>query len=154
MLLCVVFLLKLIIIILTTMSLSNCLEYDRFIDDDRLSHKNRHPRHDLPKTCRVSKSICPVWIRPNENFLTHPRKSFRVNKFWSNKLNKHNSATKRRRLERITWRRFIIKQSNKSKQTSMNTQPAPSPRPYTNLWWNKIFMSGLDTSHRQFSNTF
>ena len=35
----------------------------------------------------------------------------------------------------------------------MNTQPAPSPQPSTNLQGDKIRMSGFDTAHRKLSNT-
>ena len=59
----------------------------------------------------------------------------------------------KRRLERITWKRFYIKQSNQFKQTSLNTQPAPFLWPSTNLRRNRIHMSSLDTCHRQFSIT-
>ena len=36
---------------------------------------------------------------------------------------------------------------------SMNSQLSPSPRPSSGPWGRKICISGLDTSHRQFSTT-
>ena len=112
-----------------------------------------HPRHDLPQNLEGRKSVCPVWIGPTDNFLTHLRKIFRVNERWSNKWDTHKSTINKRSLERITWRIFYIKQSNQLKRTSLNTQPAPSPQNSTNLRGKQIRMSGLDTSHIQFSNT-
>ena len=35
----------------------------------------------------------------------------------------------------------------------MKTQLSTSPGPSTSLWGEQIRMSGLDKSHRQFSNT-
>ena len=57
----------------------NWLESNQYIDDDKWNHKNRHPCHDLTQTCRGRKSICLVWINPTKTFLTHLRKSFRIN---------------------------------------------------------------------------
>ena len=34
---------------------------------------NWHPFHDLPQTCWEWKSVCPVCIRPTDNFLRHPK---------------------------------------------------------------------------------
>ena len=44
---------------------------------------------ELPQTCGVSKSICPIWIRPTDNFLTHSRTSSSINEIWSRKCNKY-----------------------------------------------------------------
>ena len=44
---------------------------------------NRHPHHDRSQTCGGSKSVCPVWIWPTDNFLTHTRTSFKINECWS-----------------------------------------------------------------------
>ena len=117
-------------------------------------YKNRHSNQDFPQTCRGSKSVFPVWIRTTENLITHPMKSFRINEWWSNKYDTHNSTINKRRLERRNWWKFYIKQSNKLKQTSLNTQPEPFPRPYTNLRGKKICMSSLYTAHRKFANTY
>ena len=40
---------------------------------------NRHPKHDLPQTCGLIKSVRPVWILSTDNFQCHPSKSFRIN---------------------------------------------------------------------------
>ena len=44
---------------------------------------SRHPHHDLPQTCRGSKSVCPVWIWPMKNFLTYTGTSLKINRRWS-----------------------------------------------------------------------
>ena len=93
------------------------------------------------------------WIRPTGNFLTHPRTSFRINELWSNKYDTQKSTIKKIRLERRTLRIFYIKQNNKLKWKFLNNQLAPLPRPSTNQQGNQIYMSVLDTSHRQISNT-
>ena len=38
-----------------------------------LKYKNWHPLHNLPQTCGGIKYICPVWIRPTNNFITQPK---------------------------------------------------------------------------------
>ena len=53
----------------------------------QVKYKNWHPHHDIPQTCRESKPVCTVWIFPTDNFITHPRTSFRINEWWSNKCN-------------------------------------------------------------------
>ena len=114
--------------------------------------KIRHPCHDLTKTWRRGKSLCLVWIRPTDNYITHPRKRFTKNEHWPNKWNTQKSTIKKR-LERRTWRILYIRQTNQLKWTKMNIQPEYSPRSSTNLQGKKICMSGLDTSHGKFSNT-
>ena len=99
------------------------------------------------------KSVCLFWIHPTGNLLTHPGISFSTNELWSNKYDIHKSKINKNSLEWITWRILYIKQSNKLKWTSLNTKPVPLPWTLTHLQGNKICMSGLDTSHRQFSNT-
>ena len=133
--------------------LRNLLEANQCNDDNRCNHKNRHPRHDLPQTFGGMESTCPVWIRPTENLLTHPRKSFRINELWYNKYDKYKSTINKIRLERRTLWRFQIKQINQLKRKSLNIQPEPSPWPSKNLWWKQICMYGLYTDHRQFSIT-
>ena len=103
---CVLLILQLINLTITTMNFWNVLEANQCIDNDRWNHKKWHPCHDLPQTCRGRKYICPVWIRPTEDFLTHLRKNFRVNKLWYNKYDTHKSTINKRRLEQRTWRRF------------------------------------------------
>ena len=80
----------------TTVNLNhliNCLEANKCIDDNRFNNKNQPPHHNLPQTCRGrGGSVCPVWIRPTENFQLHPRTSFRINEHWSNKYNTHKST--------------------------------------------------------------
>ena len=44
---------------------------------------NWNPHHNLPKTCRGRKSICPICVSPTDNFQTHPSTSFRINELWS-----------------------------------------------------------------------
>ena len=73
-------------------NLRNFLEANTFIDVNRWNHKNRHPHHDLTQTYRESKSICPVRIRPSENFKSHLRKCFSINEHWSNKYDTHKSS--------------------------------------------------------------
>ena len=68
------------------------------------------------------------------------------------KYDTHKSTINKRRLEWRTWRRFYINQINQLKQTSLNNQAEPSPRPSTNLRGKQIRMSGLYTAHRQFYN--
>ena len=51
----------------------------------QVNHKNCHPHHDLPKTYRGIKAVCTVWIRPTENFITHPRYNGSINEHWSYK---------------------------------------------------------------------
>ena len=99
------------------------------------------------------KYVCPVWIRPTGNFLTHLMTTLRINECGYNKYNTHKSKINKIRLEQRTWWLFYIKQSNQLKQTSLNTQPPPSSWPSTNLWGKKIRISGLDTAYRKFSNT-
>ena len=62
-----------------TMKLSNCLESNQYIEDNRWNIKNGHPHHDLPETCGRIKSICKVWIRPTDNVIAHLRTSFSIN---------------------------------------------------------------------------
>ena len=128
-------------------------EASQYIDDDKWNSQKWHPIHGLPQTCGGSKYICPVWIRPTANFLTHLRTSFSINKHWSSKWNTHKSTKNKIRLEQITWRRIYIKQSNLLMQTSLNVEPAPSPQTYTNLRGKKIRMSGLDMAKWKFANT-
>ena len=45
---------------------------------------NFHPCHYPPQTCGGNKSVCPVWIRPTDNFLTHLGESFSINERWYN----------------------------------------------------------------------
>ena len=113
--------------------------------------KNRHPHHDLTQTCMGSKYICPVLIYPTENFLTHPKKSFRINERWTSKWKTQMSTMNRRRLKQRTWMIFYIKQSDKFMQTSLNTQPSPSPQTSTNLWMKQIRMSSLYTANKKFT---
>ena len=127
------------------------IEANQCFDGNRKNYKTRNPWHKLPKTCGGSKSVCLVWIRTTENLKSHPRTSFWMNERWSNKYDTHKSTINKRRLERRTWRRFYIEQRNQLKQISLNTQPEPSPQPSTNLREKQIHLSGLDTSHRQFS---
>ena len=68
--------------------------------------KNCHPCHNLPQTYRGSKYVCTIWIRLTENFITHPRKNFRINKSWSSKCNKHQLTINKIRIKQITWRIF------------------------------------------------
>ena len=89
------------------------------------------------KNLQGIKSICTVWIRPTEHFITHPNTSFGINGLWYNKYDTHKSKINKRILEQITWRMFYIKQSNKLKRTSLNTQPATSKRPYKNCGESK-----------------
>ena len=72
----------------------------------KVESHNRHPYHDIPQTCGGSKSICPILIRPTENFPTHPRTSFMINERWSSKWDKHRSTINKIRLVRRTWRIF------------------------------------------------
>ena len=87
-------------------NLINWIEDNKFIDYERWNHKNRHPRHNLPKTCGGSKSVCPVWIHSTENLLTHLRTSFRINERWYNKYYTHRSIINKRRLVQRTRKRF------------------------------------------------
>ena len=73
----------------------NCLESNQCIDYNKWNHKNRHLFRNLLQTCAGSKSICPVWIRPTENLLPHPRTSFSINELWSNKYDTHKSTIKK-----------------------------------------------------------
>ena len=92
-----------------------------------------------PSTNLRGEKICMSGcIRPTRKFLTHPRTSFSINELWPNKYDIKKSTINKRRLERITWRKFYIKQSNPLKRTSLNTQPAPLPQPSTNRWGKKI----------------
>ena len=74
-------------------NLRNLLEANQYIDCNRCNHKNRHPRHNLPKTYGGRKPVCPVWIYPTEHFLSHPRTSFRINERLSNKYDTHKSKS-------------------------------------------------------------
>ena len=56
---------------------------------------NRHPLHNLPQTYRVIKAVCPIFIRPKYNLLTHPRKIFSTNELWCSKCNKHRTTIKK-----------------------------------------------------------
>ena len=135
------------------MNLSNYLEANKCIDDNRWNKKNRHPCHELPKTCGGRKSVYLVWIRPTDNLVTHPRRIFRINECQSNRYDTYKPGINKISLGWRTWWIFYTKKINKSKWTSMNTQLAPSPQPSTNLRGKKIRPSGLDMYHIQFSNT-
>ena len=115
----------------------------------KLKSHHRNLFHNLPQTCGGRKSVCLIWILPREIFLTHPSTIFSINERWSIKFNKHNSTINKRSLERITWRIFWINKINPVMQTSMNTQPSPSPKYSTNLRGNKIPMSNLYAAHRK-----
>ena len=65
----------------------------------------------------------------------------------------HKSTINKIRLERRTWWIFYINKSNQLKWTSLDTQLETSPQPSTKLRGKQIRISGLDTAHRQFSNT-
>ena len=56
--------------------------YFRSINKTNWSKKvrtpNWHPRRNLWHTCGGVKSVCPVWIHPTYNFLTHLGKFFRI----------------------------------------------------------------------------
>ena len=79
---------------------------NQYIDDDIWNHKNRHPRHDLTQTCRVTKT-----------FLIKSIKRFKINECLSNKYDTHKSTINKRRLERINWGYFrSIKAINLRKQ--------------------------------------
>ena len=134
-------------------NLSNCLEANQCIDGNRLKHKKLHPHHNIHQTCGGRKYVYLVWMRPIDNFLTHPSTSFRINKLWSNDYDTHKSKTNKIRLQRIIWRRFYIKQRNLLKPTSLKTQPSPRLQPSTNLRGKQIRMSRLDMSHINISNT-
>ena len=71
------------------------------------------------------------------NFQSHPRTSFRINKWRYNKYDTHKSTIKKIRSELRTWMRFYIKKGNQLKQSSLNTQPAPFPRPLKNCGGSK-----------------
>ena len=111
--------------------------------------KKRQPCHNIPKTCGGSNSICLVWIRPTYNLLTRPRASFRINERWSNKYNTHKTTINKINIGKRTWRIFLINQSYQFMQTSMNTQPSPSPQPSTNMQVTQIRMSGLYMANRK-----
>ena len=111
---------------------------------------NHNPIHDLPQTYRGSKDVYPIWIWTTDKFLTHLSTSLNINKFLSSKFNKHKSTINKRRPEQITWRIFYINKMNQLMRTIMNTQPAPSPIPSTNLQGKQIRISNFDTSHTQF----
>ena len=66
---------------------------------------------------------------------------------WAGFRHTHKWKINKKRIERRTLRIFYIKQKN------LNTQPAPSPWPSTNLRGKQICMSGLDTSRRKFAIT-
>ena len=84
----------------------NCLEGNQYIDDNRWNNKNRNPWHDPSQTCGGSKTVCPVLIRPTEYFLTHPRTSFMINEWWTNKYDTNKSKINKRSLEQRTLVRF------------------------------------------------
>ena len=92
-----------------------------------------------------------IWIWLTENLITHPRKSFIINELWSSKWNEHKSEINKIRLDRRTWRRFLIKTSNKLRQKYLKTEPPSPPQPSTNLQGKQIYMYDLDTVHRQFA---
>ena len=85
-------------------NLSKWYEANQCIDGDMWTSKNQHPHHNLPQTFSWRKSICLVWIRPADNFLTHLRRSFRINELWSNRVDTHKPKINIRRLEQRTWR--------------------------------------------------
>ena len=65
----------------TTTNLKNFRNYhqeNKYIDDDRLNHKNRHPFHNFTQTCGGSKYVCTVWIQPTDSFSTYLMTSFRI----------------------------------------------------------------------------
>ena len=65
-------------------NLWNCLEANQCFDENRWNHNNWHPCNNLTHTRRRRKSICPVWISPIDNLITHPRTICSINECWSN----------------------------------------------------------------------
>ena len=137
----------------TWMTWRKYLEVNKCIYGNRWNKKNRKPRHNLPETCGGRKSVCLVWIRLTDIFLTHTRTTFWINEFWSNKYDTYKSTVNKVWLEKRTWRRFWTKQRNQLNRTSIKTQPAPWPQPYTILQRKQIWMYSLDTDHRKVSTT-
>ena len=134
-------------------NLSNWLEANQCIDDDRWNNKNWQPCQNSPQTCGRRKYVYTVWIRRTNKFLTCLRTSFSINERWSNKYYTHKSKIIKGRLERKTWLIFYINQSNPLNLISLNTQLEPLSQTSTNLQGWQICMSSLDTSHIKFSNT-
>ena len=66
----------------------------------QMKPQNWNPRHNCPQTCRGSKSICPVLIRPTDILLSQPGKSLRIIERRLNKYDTQKSKINRRRLER------------------------------------------------------
>ena len=72
----------------------------------QVKSQNRRPRHDLPETCKGSKSISLVWIHPTDKFPTNPKTGFSINERWCGKFNTHDSKITKTRLEQRTWRKL------------------------------------------------
>ena len=83
-------------------NLRNCFEANQCIVGDRWNHKHGQPRHDITQAWGGRKYVCPVWIKPTDNFQSHLSTSFRINEFWSNVCDTHKSTINNRRLEIIT----------------------------------------------------
>ena len=94
----------------------------------QIQSQNYPPHHDLPQNCRGSKSIYQIFIRPKENFQSHPSKRFRINGHWSSKCKIHKLTIKIGSLGWLTWRVFYIKQKNRLTSTRSYTKPYPLPR--------------------------
>ena len=84
--------------------------------------KNGHPCHNLTQTYRERKIVCPVWIQPTDNFLTHPRTSFRINERWYNKYDTHKSKINKKK----AWTnnlKDILDQGNQSIEYKKSEHP-------------------------------
>ena len=89
----------------------------------QVNNKNCHPCHNLPQTCRGSKSKCPVRIRPTENLLRHLRTGFRINELWTNKYDTHKLNVNKKVLNGELRRYFrSCKEINWSKQVLTTNQ--------------------------------
>ena len=47
----------------------------------KIKSHNQHSCHVLPQYQGGIKYVCPFWIRPTGDFLTHLRKSFKIKKY-------------------------------------------------------------------------
>ena len=141
-------------------NLINYLEYNQCINDEKWNHKNCHPLHDLTQTCSGRKSVRLLWIQPTENFLTHPRTSFRIIERWSNKYDTHKSKNQ----QNMDWTKNlkdILDQEKQSIEANKSEYPTvtlvmtfhkPTGEANTYVWFGYSPQKKSNTPRDEFHN--
>ena len=91
---------------------------------------NSNPHHNLNRDCGGSKYLCRVYIRPADNFKSHPRKVSVL--MYADHINAN--------VHPPHHHSFI--RSDKLLMEIMNAQPEPLPQTYSSMRGNNTCMSG------------